>query len=50
MSPSSLSRPRGPIIAATDYMKNYAEQIRAFVPNRFTRFWAPTGSGGQTAG
>ncbi|KMK65302.1 pyruvate dehydrogenase (acetyl-transferring), homodimeric type [Puniceibacterium sp. IMCC21224] len=26
----------GPIIAATDYMKNYAEQIRSYVPNRFT--------------
>ena len=22
----------GPVIASTDYMKNYAEQIRAFVP------------------
>lgn len=27
---------KGPIIAATDYMKNYAEQIRAFVPGRYT--------------
>lgn len=27
---------KGPIIAATDYMKNYAEQIRACVPGRFT--------------
>lgn len=27
---------RGPVIAATDYMKNYAEQIRAFVPGRYT--------------
>ncbi|ABV93708.1 pyruvate dehydrogenase E1 component [Dinoroseobacter shibae DFL 12 = DSM 16493] len=26
----------GPVIAATDYMKNYAEQIRAFVPQDFT--------------
>lgn len=26
----------GPVIAATDYQKNYAEQIRAFVPQRFT--------------
>jgi pyruvate dehydrogenase E1 component len=25
----------GPVIAATDYMKNYAEQIRAFVPQPF---------------
>ena len=22
----------GPVIASTDYMKNYAEQIRAFIP------------------
>ncbi|WP_238368239.1 pyruvate dehydrogenase (acetyl-transferring), homodimeric type [Mesobacterium pallidum] len=27
---------KGPIIAATDYMKNYAEQIRGCVPNRYT--------------
>ena len=26
----------GPVIAATDYMKNYAEQIREFVPQSFT--------------
>ncbi|MGR3445283.1 MAG: pyruvate dehydrogenase (acetyl-transferring), homodimeric type [Thalassococcus profundi] len=26
----------GPVICATDYIKNYGEQIRAFVPNRFT--------------
>lgn len=25
----------GPVIAATDYMKNYAEQIRAYVPSYF---------------
>ncbi|MFP7569150.1 pyruvate dehydrogenase (acetyl-transferring), homodimeric type [Marivita sp. S2033] len=31
-----LQNANGPIIAATDYMKNYAEQIRAFVPGRFT--------------
>ncbi|WP_170755884.1 pyruvate dehydrogenase (acetyl-transferring), homodimeric type [Ruegeria lacuscaerulensis] len=31
-----LSKAKGPIIAATDYMKNYAEQIRAFVPGRYT--------------
>jgi pyruvate dehydrogenase E1 component len=31
----ALSRAKGPIIAATDYMKNYAEQIRAFVPNSY---------------
>ena len=27
-----LSKVQGPVIASTDYMKNYAEQIRAFVP------------------
>jgi len=27
-----LSRQEGPVIAATDYMKLYADQIRAFVP------------------
>ena len=27
---------KGPVICATDYVKNYAEQIRAFVPGRFT--------------
>ncbi|MDC8770630.1 pyruvate dehydrogenase (acetyl-transferring), homodimeric type [Roseateles albus] len=27
-----LSQTSGPVIASTDYMKNYAEQIRAFVP------------------
>ncbi|MGJ8618460.1 MAG: transketolase-like TK C-terminal-containing protein, partial [Sulfitobacter sp.] len=32
----TLSKAKGPIIAATDYMKNYAEQIRAFVPNDYT--------------
>ncbi len=31
-----LTGTKGPVIAATDYMKAYAEQIRAFVPNRFT--------------
>ena len=31
-----LEQAKGPIIAATDYMKNYAEQIRAFVPGPFT--------------
>ena len=31
-----LEGAKGPIIAATDYMKNYAEQIRAFVPGKFT--------------
>ena len=32
----TLTSAQGPIIVATDYMKNYAEQIRAFVPGRFT--------------
>lgn len=27
---------RGPVIAATDYIKTYADQIRDFVPTRFT--------------
>ncbi|MBV7395550.1 pyruvate dehydrogenase (acetyl-transferring), homodimeric type [Mameliella sediminis] len=32
----TLANVSGPIIAATDYMKNYAEQIRACVPGRYT--------------
>ena len=31
----TLADVKGPVIAATDYMKNYAEQIRAFVPQSF---------------
>jgi pyruvate dehydrogenase E1 component len=31
-----LTDTRGPVIAATDYMRLYAEQIRAFVPRRYT--------------
>ncbi|MBS0125713.1 pyruvate dehydrogenase (acetyl-transferring), homodimeric type [Thetidibacter halocola] len=31
-----LSGAKGPFIAATDYMKNFAEQVRACVPGRFT--------------
>ncbi|MCP5075246.1 MAG: pyruvate dehydrogenase (acetyl-transferring), homodimeric type [Rhodobacteraceae bacterium] len=31
-----FAKAQGPVICATDYMKNYAEQIRAFVPGRFT--------------
>jgi pyruvate dehydrogenase E1 component len=27
-----LDKHPGPVVAATDYMKNYAEQIRAFIP------------------
>ena len=32
---AALAQGTGPIIAAPDYMKNYAEQIRAFVPRAF---------------
>lgn len=31
-----LSKEKGPVIAATDYMRAYAEQIRPFVPGSFT--------------
>ncbi|SLN61417.1 Pyruvate dehydrogenase E1 component [Roseivivax jejudonensis] len=31
-----MANAKGPVIAATDYMKAFAEQIRAFVPNRYT--------------
>jgi pyruvate dehydrogenase E1 component len=31
-----LAKAKGPFIAATDYMRNFAEQIRAFVPGRYT--------------
>ncbi|MEO0363605.1 MAG: pyruvate dehydrogenase (acetyl-transferring), homodimeric type, partial [Pseudomonadota bacterium] len=31
-----LAKAKGPVIAATDYMKNYAEQIRAFVSQPYT--------------
>ncbi len=31
----ALGQAKGPVIAATDYMKNFAEQIRAFVPQPF---------------
>ncbi|MDH3659834.1 MAG: pyruvate dehydrogenase (acetyl-transferring), homodimeric type [Alphaproteobacteria bacterium] len=30
-----LAGAKGPVVAATDYMKNYAEQIRPFVPQAF---------------
>jgi pyruvate dehydrogenase E1 component len=30
-----LSTHHGPVVAATDYMKNYADQIRAYVPRRY---------------
>ena len=29
-------QPTGPVVAATDYMKSFADQIRAFVPRRYT--------------
>ncbi len=32
---AALGQGKGPVIAATDYMKTYAEQIRAFVPRAF---------------
>jgi pyruvate dehydrogenase E1 component len=31
-----LAATEGPVIAATDYIRAYAEQIRAFVPRRYT--------------
>jgi pyruvate dehydrogenase E1 component len=31
----SLKKAEGPVIASTDYMKSFADQIRAFVPQRF---------------
>jgi pyruvate dehydrogenase E1 component len=30
-----LAGRRGPVIAATDYVKSFADQIRAFVPGRY---------------
>jgi pyruvate dehydrogenase E1 component len=30
-----LGRRRGPVVAATDYLKSFADQIRAFVPHRY---------------
>lgn len=30
-----LAGRKGPVIAATDYMKNYTEQLRSFIPNRY---------------
>lgn len=32
---TQLNDKQGPVIAATDYMRLYADQIRPFVPNRF---------------
>jgi pyruvate dehydrogenase E1 component len=31
-----LAGRKGPVVAATDYMKSYADQIRAFVPGSYT--------------
>ena len=31
----TLGKAKGPVIAATDYMKNYADQIRGFLPQQF---------------
>lgn len=33
---AALSKHSGPVIAATDYMKQYADQIRQFIPNDYT--------------
>jgi pyruvate dehydrogenase E1 component len=30
-----LSATKGPVVAATDYVRAYADQIRAFVPRRY---------------
>ena len=35
MSKCGLGNTEGPVIAATDYIKLYAEQIRAFVPGKY---------------
>jgi pyruvate dehydrogenase E1 component len=40
---AGLGEREGPFIAATDYMKTVADQIRQWVPGR-TRCWAPTAS------
>ena len=33
---SCLAKAKGPVVAATDYMKNYAEQIRDYVPGTYS--------------
>ncbi len=33
---SQLEGAVGPVIAATDYLKTYAEQLRAYIPNRYS--------------
>jgi pyruvate dehydrogenase E1 component len=30
-----LADAKGPVIASTDYMRNYAEQVRKYIPNRY---------------
>jgi pyruvate dehydrogenase E1 component len=30
------SRPAGPVIAATDYVRNFTDQVRAFIPRTYT--------------
>ncbi|SMN11595.1 Pyruvate dehydrogenase E1 component [uncultured Candidatus Thioglobus sp.] len=30
-----LADKKGPVIVATDYMRNYAEQVRKYIPNRY---------------
>ena len=45
-----LDKHAGPVVAATDYMKNYAEQIRAFMPRAdVQRCSAPTASAAATS-
>ena len=48
---AQLEATAGPVVAATDYMKNYAEQIRPSSPegpHLPTRCWAPTASAAAT--
>ena len=33
---SCMADTRGPVIAATDYMKNYADQVREYIGRRYT--------------
>jgi pyruvate dehydrogenase E1 component len=40
-----LGATKGPVIASTDYMRTFADQIREFVPAPLQRCSAPTGSG-----
>ena len=35
MSKNRSRRPKGPVVAATDYVRLFADQIRAFVPRRY---------------